>query len=165
MTKADIRLLCGIIAAALLSLLLFRLFRIQGGYAEISYNGSVMLRIPLLAEDAQCYLITNQNAAPYDSQPFEEKEPQIILLELEEADGGDWMKAADREALLQQECDYNILLCQNGEARMLASNCPDQICVRHRSILASGESIICLPHKIVIQISNGKEQELDGVTY
>ena len=41
-----------------------------------------------------------------------------------------------------------------------------QICADHKAIEKSGETIVCLPHKVVIEIQSedGKEQELDGVT-
>ena len=49
---------------------------------------------------------------------------------------------------------------------MKQADCRDQICVDHKAIEKSGETIVCLPHKVVIEIKSqeGKEQELDGVT-
>lgn len=46
------------------------------------------------------------------------------------------------------------------------ADCKDQICADHKAIEKSGETIVCLPHKVVIEIrsEDGKEQELDGVT-
>ena len=40
---------------------------------------------------------------------------------------------------------------QNGEVFMENSNCKNQICVKHKKISRSGESIICLPNKVIIQ--------------
>lgn len=59
---------------------------------------------------------------------------------------------------------YNLLLIDGSEARVTDADCPDKLCVRQRAISRSGESIICLPHKLVIQIDSGKESELDAVT-
>ena len=39
---------------------------------------------------------------------------------------------------------------------MEAADCRDQICVRHRAVSAVGESIICLPHKLVVEITTGE---------
>jgi len=49
---------------------------------------------------------------------------------------------------------------------MKKADCKDQICADHKAIEKSGETIVCLPHKVVIEIQSedGKEQELDGVT-
>ena len=60
---------------------------------------------------------------------------------------------------------YNLLLIENGEASITDADCPDQLCVRQRSISRKGESIICLPHRLVIQIESNEESELDAVTY
>ena len=37
------------------------------------------------------------------------------------------------------------------------SRCPDQICVHEKAISADGESIICLPNKIVVEVESDKE--------
>lgn len=46
----------------------------------------------------------------------------------------------------------NLLVIKDGEAYILSANCDDKICVHHRPISKTGESIVCLPHKLVISI-------------
>lgn len=60
----------------------------------------------------------------------------------------------------------NIMQIKDGKVTMKKADCRDQICADHKPIEKSGETIVCLPHKVVIEIKseNGKEQELDGVT-
>ena len=52
---------------------------------------------------------------------------------------------------------------KDGEASMIEADCPDQICVHEKAISADGESIICLPNKIVVEVESDKESELDAV--
>jgi len=35
---------------------------------------------------------------------------------------------------------------------VIEADCPDKICVKHTNIKNAGETIICLPHKLVIEI-------------
>lgn len=60
---------------------------------------------------------------------------------------------------------YNLVLMNEGEVKVTDADCPDKLCVRQRGISRNGESIICLPHKMVIQISAEEESDLDAVTY
>ena len=46
----------------------------------------------------------------------------------------------------------NLLVIKDGEAYISSANCPDKICKEHRPISKVGESIVCLPHKLVISI-------------
>ncbi len=46
----------------------------------------------------------------------------------------------------------NRLLIKNGKVYIFQANCPDKICVKHRAIENAGESIVCLPHKVVVEI-------------
>lgn len=57
----------------------------------------------------------------------------------------------------------NTLKIENGEAKMLSADCPDKICVNHRSISKNNESIICLPNKVIITIVSDAESDIDGV--
>ena len=60
----------------------------------------------------------------------------------------------------------NVMQIKDGKVTMKEADCKDQICAEHKAIEKSGETIVCLPHKVVIEIrsEDGKEQELDGVT-
>lgn len=60
---------------------------------------------------------------------------------------------------------YNLLFISDGKASVSDADCPDGLCIKTRSIRRNGESIICLPHKLVIQIESEKEGTLDAVTY
>ena len=58
----------------------------------------------------------------------------------------------------------NILQIKNGKADMTEADCPDQLCVNQRAISRQGESIICLPHKVVVEVESSERSELDAVT-
>ena len=58
----------------------------------------------------------------------------------------------------------NTLVIRDGEADIVAATCPDGVCVRHRPVSREGESIICLPNRVVVTIRGGKEAAVDGVT-
>ena len=47
---------------------------------------------------------------------------------------------------------HNLLVIQNGEARVSQASCPDGICAAHKPIHREGESIVCLPNKVVITV-------------
>ena len=47
---------------------------------------------------------------------------------------------------------YNLLIIQDGKAYVDTASCPDGICSSHRPVSHNGESIICLPNKVVIEI-------------
>lgn len=55
----------------------------------------------------------------------------------------------------------SILHISDGKASMVEADCPDQICVNHKAIHLKNESIVCLPHKVVVKVisSNQNSQE------
>lgn len=58
----------------------------------------------------------------------------------------------------------NTLVIENGKAYVSEADCPDKICCGYRAISYSGETIVCLPHKVVIEITaNGSADGLDAV--
>lgn len=60
----------------------------------------------------------------------------------------------------------NTVEVKNGSVSVTYADCPDQICVNHAPINLSGESIICLPNKVVVSVveANGNViNEIDGV--
>lgn len=55
---------------------------------------------------------------------------------------------------------YNLVRIENGTVDMTEASCPDRICVRHRPIAKAGQTIICLPNRIILKIVGG-EQAVD----
>ncbi len=46
----------------------------------------------------------------------------------------------------------NTVVIENGKAYVESANCPDKICVAHKAISKEGQTIVCLPHKLVVAI-------------
>ena len=67
---------------------------------------------------------------------------------------------------MTQKDGKEVIVTVEGKEVYKTSIKKDQICADHKAIEKSGETIVCLPHKVVIEIrsEDGKEQELDGVT-
>lgn len=72
----------------------------------------------------------------------------------------------DRKVLLDygQQEGMNVLVIENGSAAVTEADCPDKLCVKQRAVSRDGESIVCLPHKLVITVVGGEEAEYDGFT-
>ena len=67
----------------------------------------------------------------------------------------------DQEILIGKT---NRLVIKDGKADMIEADCPDQICVDHKSISKNKESIACLPNKVIVEVVGGAEASLDAVT-
>ena len=46
----------------------------------------------------------------------------------------------------------NVLEIKNGRARMTEADCPDAICIKRGWIRRMGESITCLPNRLVVEV-------------
>lgn len=57
----------------------------------------------------------------------------------------------------------NHLEIKNGAASITDADCPDKLCVHQKKIVNNGESLVCLPHKIIVRVSSRQERELDDV--
>lgn len=70
----------------------------------------------------------------------------------------------DYEKKYDFDGDLNTLVIKDGKANVVDANCPDGICVNHKAISRTGESIICLPHKYVVTIlDDSGDNEVDAV--
>lgn len=53
----------------------------------------------------------------------------------------------------------NTLCIDEGSVWLKEADCPDQICVQTGKIRYAGQSIICLPHKVVVEIKEAEDAE------
>ena len=70
----------------------------------------------------------------------------------------------DRSLVLGEGEHTNTLVIEGGKARVTEASCPDRICVGHGAIQYAGESIVCLPHRLVITVQGGAFSGVDGST-
>lgn len=58
--------------------------------------------------------------------------------------------------------EENLLVIRDGKAYVESATCPDGICADHKPISREGESIVCLPHRVVItvQTSDGEAPDI-----
>ena len=47
---------------------------------------------------------------------------------------------------------YNTVVIKDGAVLVSEAGCPDKICKEHRPISKSGETIVCLPNKLVVAV-------------
>lgn len=59
---------------------------------------------------------------------------------------------------------YNVLIIKDEYAYISDASCPDKICVNHKPIKMSGETIICAPNKVVIEIKGEAKSEIDAIS-
>lgn len=59
----------------------------------------------------------------------------------------------------------NVIEVLDGRVRVREADCPNQLCVRQGWINASGEIIVCLPHKLIVAIEGGINSEVDASTF
>lgn len=65
---------------------------------------------------------------------------------------------------IKSELGENIIEIANGKVRILEADCRDQICIEDGSISKPGDILVCLPHKVVVQIK-GENAETDDVSF
>ena len=59
--------------------------------------------------------------------------------------------------------ELNVVKISGGKVTMESANCKNQVCVHHSPVSRTGESIVCLPHKIVVSIK-GEDNEFDTIS-
>ena len=69
----------------------------------------------------------------------------------------------DAEIEIKREGHHNVVIIQNGIVHMDYSNCKNQICVHTGEISDKGETIVCLPNYVIVEIigtgEGGEEDE------
>jgi hypothetical protein len=77
-----------------------------------------------------------------------------------EVDGNTYTVLAltqDTSLEIKTEQGSNLLVIKDGEAYVAEADCPDKICAKHKPISKRGETIICVPHRVVITVTGDSD--------
>lgn len=152
--RADVCLIAFFLILALGSMVWSVFFRKDGQTLRISCDGQAVADVSLSQLRVQDRAGENSGTVRY-----------CLLLYSGEDVSCQWYEAgADFSPLLSEGNGYNLLAVSGERVWMEAADCRDQICVHHIPITGGGESIICLPHKLAVEIIGKADGETpDGV--
>lgn len=94
-----------------------------------------------------------------------EQKGDMVTVTVDGAVTGVYSLTEDRTIPIETVNGMNILVIQNGYAFVKEADCPDQICVKQQRIDRHSQSIVCLPHKVVITVQSSIENETDSMAY
>lgn len=65
---------------------------------------------------------------------------------------------------VQSKFGYDLVRIADGKVRIVEADCRDGLCIKQGTIEEPGETIICLPNRLVVEIV-GSNGDLDTVNY
>ena len=65
---------------------------------------------------------------------------------------GEYSLGRNEKVEIKTELGTNTLIIENGEAYFTDSDCPDKTCQKSGKINTEGETIVCLPHKVIAEV-------------
>lgn len=85
---------------------------------------------------------------------FQGKSGAEVRVSVNNKEYGIYSLDKDQTITIGEDDWQNILVIKDGKANMTKADCPDKICVNHAAISKKGETIVCLPHKVVVEVIN-----------
>ena len=70
----------------------------------------------------------------------------------------------DTSVVIGEGDHTNTLVIRDGEAFVTAASCPDHICKDRGAIRYDGETIVCLPNRMVVAVVGGENSGMDIIS-
>ena len=106
-------------------------------------RNDIILAVVLLLAAAASFLWWNSSRA----------EGAFVAVKIDGKQTAVYSLSEDREVVIETGENRNVMVIRDGTVSVSEANCPDSICVKTRSASLSGETIVCLPHKLVIEVA------------
>ena len=65
--------------------------------------------------------------------------------------------------IVQDGVITNVLTIRDGRADMTEADCLDKLCVHQKAISKNHEMIVCLPNKVVVEVTGSEENGFDSI--
>ena len=105
-------------------------------------NESILVLVIVLI--AAAFFVGNRLAA--------KKPAAIVVVSVDGTITHEFPLHLEEDFTIYTEHGENHLVISEGQAQVKEASCPDKICVKHPPISESGQTIVCLPNKVVITI-------------
>ena len=70
----------------------------------------------------------------------------------------------DEDGIFPLNGGSNTLVIEAGEAFLTDADCPDKLCVKMGRISKTGQSITCLPNRLIVKIEGAGKAEFDALS-
>ena len=94
---------------------------------------------------------------------FFQTEGAVARVTIDGTEVGSYPLNQGREVSIGDESHYNLLVIEDGAAYIRDASCPDKLCIRQGKASFDGQSLICLPNKVVVEVLGGEAGESDVV--
>lgn len=64
---------------------------------------------------------------------------------------------------VETDTGYNTILVSEQEIGIVQADCPDRICIGEGFISKPGQTVVCLPHKVLIEVKAANAAEPDTI--
>jgi hypothetical protein len=109
-----------------------------------------------------CALIVIGLAASYIFS-FGQSDGSLVEITCDGELFGSYSLTEDREITVERNNHTNKVTIKDGTVSMKFSDCSGQDCVQQGNISKSGETIVCLPNKVIVEIT-GSDREYDTIS-
>lgn len=84
-----------------------------------------------------------------------------VIITVDGKEYGTYALEESREILVETEHGYNQVVIADGMVYIQDADCPDSYCVKQGKTNHQNKSLICLPHKLVVEVRM-KEKNISG---
>ena len=70
---------------------------------------------------------------------------------------GEYSLSGEQSIFIDSASGYNRLVIENGSVYMAEADCPDKYCMDYKPVSRGGETIICLPHRLVVEVTGTRD--------
>jgi len=86
-----------------------------------------------------------------------------VYVTIDGSEYGKYPLDTDAEVRIGSGGKYNLLIIKDGCAQITEASCPNKLCIKQGKIKYEGQSIVCLPNKVVVEIVGGEKSQFDAV--
>lgn len=76
---------------------------------------------------------------------------------------GTYSLAEEQSVPFDTKYGHNTLVIEGGKAHIEDADCPDHYCEQQGEISKTGETLVCLPHKLVVETVTGEASDVDVI--
>jgi hypothetical protein len=71
--------------------------------------------------------------------------------------------AEERTLTVDGPVGRTVIVIEDGTVRIRESDCPQKLCVRLGAVDRAGESLVCVPNRVVVTVEGGADERPAGI--